>query len=106
MGVFSRVTVAAVSEVCCTMYYAVEMDAWKLGSAKNSVCAVAGAASAGGLLLCVVLMVWRQYQGQPVTHGFAPPVMLLAEGLCDDDEGMLESAAALLPVQSAAIAAL
>lgn len=106
MGVCSRVTFAAAVEVGLSMYYAIKADVWKLGSAVDSVCAVASAASTGGLLLCLVLMMLRKHQGRPVTHGLATPVLLLAEGLYDDDQGMLDSAGVLLPAQSAVIVAL
>lgn len=105
-GVCSKVTFGATVEVGLRMYYAIKADAWKLCSTADSDCAVASAASAGGLLLCVVLMLWQKYQGQPVTHGMAPPVMLLAEGLYDQDQDMIDSASFLLPVQSRAIVAL
>lgn len=106
MGVCSKETFGAAVEVGLSMYYAVKTDAWKLGSAVDSVCAVASAGSAGGLLLCLALMLWRKHQGQPVTHGWATPVMLLAEGLYGNDRCMLDSAAVLLPVHAGAIVAL
>ena len=72
----------------------------------NSIYAVASASSAGGLLLCLALMLWRKFQGQPVTDSLATPVMLLAEGLYQDDQCLLDNAATLLPIQSGAIAVL
>ncbi len=93
-------------EVGLGLYYAAKADAWALGSTTNSIFAVASAASSGGLLLCLALMLWRKFQGQPVTDSLATPVMLLAEGLYHNDQCLLDSAAILLPIQSVAIAVL
>ena len=102
MVVCDRITFASAVEVVLCLYFAAISHAWDLDSMADSFFAVA-TSSAGGLFLCLASMLWRKFRGQPVPDSLATPVMLLAEGLYQDDQCLLDSAATLLPIQFMAI---